>query len=48
MEFTDGLNSGPWFKLTDVVASTNNRVQTIPDPTWTTNRFYRVVNPAQP
>ncbi|MBK8001203.1 MAG: lamin tail domain-containing protein [Verrucomicrobia bacterium] len=48
VEFTDGFNGGPWFKLTDVVASTNNRVQTIPDPTWTTNRFYRVVNPAQP
>lgn len=48
VEFTDGFNGGPWFKLTDVVAGTTNRVQTIPDPTWSTNRFYRVVHPAQP
>jgi hypothetical protein len=30
------------------VARPNNRVETFTDPTWTTNRFYRVAVPRQP
>ena len=48
VQFMDSVNGGPWSKLADIVASPTNRVRTIPDPVWTTNRFYRVVTPAQP
>ena len=34
--------------LADIVARTNNRVETFTDPAWTTNRFYRVAVPRQP
>ena len=46
--YTDALTSGPWRKLADVLARSSNHVETIPDPSWTTNRFYRVVVPMQP
>ena len=46
--FTDALGAGPWTKLADVTAATTNHVETIPDPAWTTNRFYRVATPRQP
>ncbi|MEY2409104.1 MAG: hypothetical protein QOF48_1774, partial [Verrucomicrobiota bacterium] len=39
---------GPWFKLTDVFARSNNHVESIFDPTPGTNRFYRVATPRQP
>ena len=42
------LPTGPWSKLADIVARTNNRVETILDPAVATNRFYRVVTPRQP
>ena len=48
VQFTDDLNSGLWSRLADIVARANHRVETIPDPAWTTNRFYRVVLPRQP
>ena len=48
VQFTDNLNSGMWSRLADVLARTTNRVETFTDPTWTTNRFYRVVLPRQP
>jgi hypothetical protein len=39
---------GPWTKLADIASRTNNRVETILDPTVGTNRYYRVVTPRQP
>jgi hypothetical protein len=48
VQFTDNLNSGVWRRLADIVARTTNRVETFTDPTWTTNRFYRVAVPRQP
>jgi hypothetical protein len=48
VQFTDNLNSGAWSRLADIVARPNNRVETFTDPTWNTNRFYRVVVPRQP
>jgi hypothetical protein len=39
---------GPWFKLAEVLARTNARVETVTDNEWTTNRFYRVRTPRQP
>jgi hypothetical protein len=48
VQFTDDLNTSAWSRLGDIVARPNNRVETFIDPTWTTNRFYRVVLPAQP
>jgi hypothetical protein len=48
VQYSDQLGSGQWLKLGDVFARTNNRVEPFPDPTWTTNRVYRVVTPRQP
>lgn len=48
VQFTDRLNSGVWRRLADLVARPINRLETIVDPAWTTNRFYRLVLPAQP
>jgi hypothetical protein len=48
VQFTDDLRLGPWSKLADVLARTNNRVETFPDPTYTSNRFYRAVTPRVP
>ncbi len=48
VQFTDALGSGVWRKLGDIVARPANRVESFSDPTWTTNRFYRVVLPRQP
>jgi hypothetical protein len=48
VQLTDNLNSGEWSRLADVLGRTTNRVETFTDPTWTTNRFYRVVLPRQP
>ncbi|HEY0455144.1 MAG TPA: immunoglobulin domain-containing protein, partial [Verrucomicrobiae bacterium] len=42
------LNAAPWTRLADIVARTNNRVETVLDPAPGTNRFYRVVTPRQP
>jgi len=47
IRYTDALG-GPWHKLADVLATSNNRVETIPDPTWTSSRFYQVITPSQP
>lgn len=49
IQFTDVLPApgGLWQKLADVVARTTNRVELLPDPAWTTNRFYRAVTPRQ-
>jgi hypothetical protein len=36
-----------WRRLSDVVARPETRVEFVPDPTWTTNRFYRLLTPWQ-
>ena len=46
--YADQLPAGSWTKLADVPARSTNHVETIPDPSATTNRFYRVVVPMQP
>jgi len=48
VQFTDQLPAVSWSRLADVIARPTNRVESIPDPAWTTNRFYRVVLPRQP
>ena len=48
VQFTDSLGAGTWNNLANLLARPTNRVESIPDPNWTTNRFYRVVLPAQP
>ena len=48
VQFTDNLNAAGWQKLADLPALTTNSVQTLADPAWTTNRYYRVVTPRQP
>jgi hypothetical protein len=45
IEFSDEVASSIWWKLADVFARTNSRVETITDPLWNTNRFYRAVTP---
>ena len=46
--YRDTPAGGPWNKLADVPARAINRVETILDRDWTTNRFYRAVVPWQP
>ena len=46
--FRDRPANGDWLRLADVVARATNRLELVPDPTWTTNRFYRVATPRQP
>jgi hypothetical protein len=48
VQFNDALGAGSWRKLVDLVARPTNRLEFIPDSNWTSNRFYRVVVPAQP
>ena len=48
VQFTDALGSDLWRRLGDVVATPNNHAVSFIDTSWTTNRFYRVVLPAQP
>jgi hypothetical protein len=48
VQFSDAPRGGSWRKLADIAARRLNHVEVIPDPDWTSNRFYRVVLPAQP
>ena len=48
VQFNDDLRTSLWSKLADIFARTNSRVEMIPDPNATTNRFYRLVTPRQP
>ena len=50
IQYADSLPAGPtgWFRLADFPARTNARVETVQDPNWSTNRFYRVATPWQP
>ena len=47
VQYSDVLPAS-WNKLADLIARTNNRVEILIDPAWTTNRFYRLVTPRQP
>ena len=46
VEFTEQLGLA-WNKLASIPARTNNRVERITDPGFSTNRFYRVATPAR-
>ena len=46
--FSERPAGGTWTKLADVLARATNRTEIVPDPGWTTNRFYRVATPRQP
>jgi hypothetical protein len=48
VQYTDKLGLTPWQKLADVVARSANRLETISDGNWTTNRFYRIATPRLP
>jgi hypothetical protein len=47
VQFADSLPAPFWTGLADVLALNSNRVESFVDPTWTTNRIYRVVTPRQ-
>ena len=46
--FSNAIPPAAWSRLADVPHWTNNRTLMIPDPAWTSNRFYRVVTPRAP
>ena len=46
--FTDDLTFPEWNKLGDALSRPTSRVEVLADPTPATNRFYRLVLPAQP
>jgi hypothetical protein len=48
VQYTDRLPDGAWRTLADIVSKPAIRVETILDPNWSTNRYYRVVTPRQP
>ncbi|HXJ57444.1 MAG TPA: lamin tail domain-containing protein [Verrucomicrobiae bacterium] len=48
IQYTDNLRTGPWSRLADLTAQSADHVEVVPDPGYTTNRFYRVVYPQQP
>lgn len=47
VEYTDQLGA-PWLRLADFSARSTNRIESFPDPVWTTNRSYRLVTPGRP
>ncbi len=47
VQFIDNLNAAGWSTLSDIAARNTNFTQQIADPSWTTNRLYRVVTPRQ-
>ena len=47
VQYSDSLPAG-WKKLADLLALPTDRVVSIPEPNYTTNRFYRLVDPRQP
>jgi hypothetical protein len=46
--YSDVLNGTPWRNLTNIVARTNTRPETVFDPSRSTNRFYRIATPQVP
>ncbi len=47
IQFTDSMNISDWKTLADVPARQTNYVHQLTDPSWSTNRFYRIVTPRQ-
>ena len=47
VQYTDDLNSGAWTRLAEIPARPGDFIQVVPDPNWTTNRYYRAVTPRQ-
>jgi len=45
VQFTDDLNAPAWTSLTDILARTTNRIETIIDTSPATNRMYRIATP---
>ncbi|HUR44926.1 MAG TPA: hypothetical protein VMZ27_03540, partial [Candidatus Saccharimonadales bacterium] len=45
--YSDSLPAGFWQTLAQVPARSTNHVEVIPDPGFSTNRFYRLVTPGQ-
>jgi hypothetical protein len=48
VEYADEFGLPGWQRLADVFARTNARLETVIDPVFTTNRYYRVVTPRRP
>jgi hypothetical protein len=48
IQYTDDLNLAAWLNLTNVVARTNTRPETVFDSRPSTNRFYRIATPQVP
>lgn len=48
VQYSDVVGGGVWFKLGDFAARTNNRVETIINAAYVTNRVYRLATPQQP
>ena len=48
VQYSDEMPATSWTKLADILARRTSRLETNRDPAWVTNRFYRVVLPAQP
>jgi hypothetical protein len=48
VQYTDALATGQWARLTDVAARASNRAEVVFDPSYTTNRFYRLATPQRP
>lgn len=48
VQFSDGITPAAWTRLADFIARSNSHVESITDPGWNTNRFYRVVLPRVP
>ncbi len=48
VQYSDVVASGIWSKLGDFAARTNNRIETIIDATYATNRVYRLATPQVP
>jgi hypothetical protein len=47
VEYAEALGTAPWLALTNLVALTNSRLETVVDPSAGANRFYRLVTPAR-
>lgn len=46
VEFTDALGTGDWSKLEDICAWPEDREESVHDPGFRPNRFYRLITPA--
>lgn len=48
VEYAEDFEALEWRRLMDVFAGTNARLETVVDPGFSTNRFYRLVTPRRP